>query len=151
MSRKKKKKIYIGYNKHIPENLKVVMIEKKVDNSDGFIQDSYVEKRWIIVDADTEEVFDDAQGYGYKTPQKAHIALKYKSRPKSEFVKDAYIKDCVQAFCQRHRRLIDLIGESMLDAAKCHEELSDDDVLNLIPLGIQQEMNFTVKQLLKYW
>ena len=41
------------------------------------------EKRWVIVDAETNEVLDDAQGYGYKTPQKAYAAYGYKSARKT--------------------------------------------------------------------
>ena len=46
------------------------------------------ERRFQIVDAETGEVLDDAQGYGYKSPQKAHAAWGYKNRDKS---KDAEI------------------------------------------------------------
>jgi hypothetical protein len=34
--------------------------------------------RFIIINPDTGEVLDDAQGYGYKTAQKAHAAWNYK-------------------------------------------------------------------------
>ena len=34
--------------------------------------------RYIIVDETTGEIIDDAQGYGYKTKQKAHSAYNYK-------------------------------------------------------------------------
>lgn len=30
--------------------------------------------RYIIVNPDTSEILDDAQGYGYRSPQKAHAA-----------------------------------------------------------------------------
>ena len=33
------------------------------------------EKRYVIIDADTGEIFDGAQGYGYKSRQKAYVAL----------------------------------------------------------------------------
>lgn len=34
--------------------------------------------RYIIVDSVTNTVLDDAQGYGYRTPQKAYACWKYK-------------------------------------------------------------------------
>ena len=34
--------------------------------------------RYIIIDEDTGEVIDDAQGYGYKNKQKAYAAYNYK-------------------------------------------------------------------------
>lgn len=41
------------------------------------------ETRYQIIDADTGEVLDDAQGYGYRTPQKAHAAWAYKHPSKN--------------------------------------------------------------------
>lgn len=37
-----------------------------------------------IVSVDTGEVLDDAQGYGYKTAQKAYAGYSYKNRDKSK-------------------------------------------------------------------
>lgn len=34
--------------------------------------------RWAIVDAETGEMLDDAQGYGFKSPRKAYAAYVYK-------------------------------------------------------------------------
>lgn len=34
--------------------------------------------RWVIKDSVTDEVIDNAQGYGYKSPQKAFAAFAYK-------------------------------------------------------------------------
>ena len=34
--------------------------------------------RWVIKDSVTDEVMDNAQGYGYKSPQKAFAAFAYK-------------------------------------------------------------------------
>ncbi|MCD8083215.1 MAG: hypothetical protein LUE86_06880 [Clostridiales bacterium] len=36
------------------------------------------EPRYVLVDAKTGEVLDDAQGYGYKSVEKAHAAYAYK-------------------------------------------------------------------------
>lgn len=40
------------------------------------------ETRFCIISAKTGEVLDDAQGYGYKTAQKAHAAYAYKFKRK---------------------------------------------------------------------
>ena len=40
--------------------------------------------RFIIVDSETGEVLDDAQGYGYKTIQGAFKAYKFKRLTKEE-------------------------------------------------------------------
>jgi hypothetical protein len=36
------------------------------------------EKRYVVVDTETGKMLDDAQGYGYKSAQKAHAAYAYK-------------------------------------------------------------------------
>lgn len=38
------------------------------------------EKRYVVVDKNTGEVLDDAQGYGYKTKKNAYSAYYYKYR-----------------------------------------------------------------------
>ena len=35
------------------------------------------EDRWVIIDEQTGEILDDAQGYGYKSAQKAHAGYAY--------------------------------------------------------------------------
>lgn len=42
------------------------------------------EWRFVVVDVDTGEILDNAQGYGYKTKQKAMAAWNYKTRDKSK-------------------------------------------------------------------
>jgi len=43
---------------------------KKTINGDPY--------RYVMMDTETGEIIDDAQGYGYKTPQKAYAAYNYK-------------------------------------------------------------------------
>ena len=59
----------------------VVDKEEPWNNSSAY--DTF-EMRYCIVSTDTGEVFDDAQGYGYKTAQKAYAAFAYKNRDKSK-------------------------------------------------------------------
>lgn len=47
------------------------------------LSDGY-DRRYVVVDAATGAVIDDAQGYGYKTAQNAHRAHAYKSRVAGE-------------------------------------------------------------------
>ena len=42
------------------------------------------EKRYVIIDTESGEIVDDAQGYGYKTAQKAYAGWSYKNRDKSK-------------------------------------------------------------------
>ena len=63
----------------IPENIKVVPFtyNKTIEIDEDFTY-TETENRFALADADTGEIFDDAQGYGYTTPQKAYAALGYK-------------------------------------------------------------------------
>ncbi len=45
---------------------------------------SPLESRYIIVNAETNETVDDAQGYGYKSKRKAYAAWTYHNRNKAE-------------------------------------------------------------------
>ena len=55
----------------MPFETKEIPVAKNNITSDFPHDESWVEKRWIIVDPDTGKVLDDAQGYGYKTKQNA--------------------------------------------------------------------------------
>ena len=46
------------------------------------------DRRYVVIDKDTGEILDDAQGYGYKSAQKAHAAYAYKTRDKSKDAKN---------------------------------------------------------------
>lgn len=43
-----------------------------------------VERRYVIKDMESGTIVDDAQGYGYKSAQKAYAGWAYKSRDKSK-------------------------------------------------------------------
>ena len=42
------------------------------------------DRRFVVVDEEIGNVLDDAQGYGYKSKQKAMAAWSYKNRDKSK-------------------------------------------------------------------
>ena len=42
------------------------------------------EIRYVIKDTESGSIVDDAQGYGYKTAQKAYAGWSYKNRDKSK-------------------------------------------------------------------
>lgn len=65
-----------GAHRRVPENATVGSFTKTVVD-DEFMGNvfSHEETRYVILDADTGEVFDDAQGWGYKTKRNAYAAL----------------------------------------------------------------------------
>ena len=74
-------KPYQGYDKTPPSNIVVV---------DIFQGQAMHESRFAIVDADTGEVFDDAQGYGYRSEEKALSAFKYGAYRREQRLRSAY-------------------------------------------------------------
>lgn len=42
------------------------------------------EDRWVLVDKETGEIVDDAQGYGFTTERKAYACWAYKNRDKEQ-------------------------------------------------------------------
>ena len=50
----------------------------------GWLLSKPYEWKFVVVDVDTWEVLDNAQGYGYKTKQKAMAAWNYKTMDRSK-------------------------------------------------------------------
>lgn len=61
-------------------NIKAQSIEvvQHTDDPDSPYDFTYSETRWRLVDMDTGEVVDDAQGYGYRSAAGAHRAYGFK-------------------------------------------------------------------------
>lgn len=135
MSRKKKN--YHGYRVKI-EHPKVVMAKR------------HGEDRFVIIDEDTGEVVDDAQGYGYKTAQNAYRACGYKNRPKEKFDQDAKIERAVYRFCRNHGDIVKEIENEMFYAVKDGVPFTGKDVDDLIPEDLRSEFWFGSKNFLKY-
>lgn len=135
----RKRSYYKGYSKPVPENLRII----------SFVNDKD-ETRFSIIDTDTGAVFDDAQGYGYKSAQNAYKALTYKSRSKEEFAKEHNIKIAVREFCKSHKSLMCDIDDAFLISAKEGIPVSNKEIEDMIPDDVKKEMSFSVKDLLKY-
>lgn len=63
---------------------KVVPIRKTFVEDYGDFQEKHTETRYIVVDEETGEVLDDAQGYGYKSAANAHRGYSYHKKPKKQ-------------------------------------------------------------------
>lgn len=70
--------------------------------------------RYIIVNSDTSEILDDAQGYGYRSPQKAHATWSYR-HPSS---KSAYNRKINKQYLKAHTHLSDDWAACVLDVYK---------------------------------
>lgn len=115
--------------------------------------DTY-EMRYRIVSTDTGEVLDDAQGYGYKTAQKAYSAYAYKTRDKSKDKERAEKKKRIKNWMKEHKSFVNLMDDYAFDIAK--GSMAPDDKFDAkFVKDLLKENNlhpdFTANELLKVW
>lgn len=55
---------------------------------------SYNNPRFVVIDETTGEILDNAQGYGYKSAQKAYAAYRYRHRSAEEIERTSCEKTC---------------------------------------------------------
>jgi hypothetical protein len=111
---------------------------------------SRFEKRYVVVDAATGGIVDDAQGYGYKTAQNAHRAHAYKSMPpKKKRQRDAAQRQ-VRRWCAAHPEFMQQVESAMFYALKDGLNLTEADVRAMLDeRGV--ELPFAVKDLMRHW
>lgn len=139
----KKKKRYIGYKRNVPENIKVIPIEVPAEFR--------TETRYVIINSDTGEIFDDAQGYGYRTSQKAYSAFNWKKKSPEEHAEQELKKEEVQKWCRKYKSVVSQIEDIMFISVKEGTPYTIQEILEVIPEEPKSEMTFTIRELLKYF
>ena len=78
------------------------------------------EPRYVIIDEATNEVLDDAQGYGYKSSQSAYKAWEYKTNKKTRkrVNKRKYQGRAFSRWWEKHAEFRDRVEEIMFYAAE---------------------------------
>lgn len=113
-----------------------------------------VKTRFQIVSTETGEVLDDAQGYGYKTAQKAYAGYAYKTRDKSKDRQRAAKKRHIAKWMKENPDFITLMDECALDIAKGRGE-PDEKFNAAFVKSLLKENNlspdFTASELLREW
>ena len=114
----------------------------------------YGGKRYIIVDAATGEVLDDAQGYGFKTPQKAYACYSYKTRDKSKDSEKKKKEQHIRNWMKANKSFMNLLEGLAFDIAK--EACGPEDKVNakFVKELLKEnnlEPDFTAGELLKVW
>ena len=99
----RKKKQYSGYKTTPPKNIEIKEIIKETKEDFGVRQ----EKRYIIIDSETGKIFDDAQGYGYKSKRSAIAKYAYASKSKEELQNIEKDKLDVQKFWGMHKETVE--------------------------------------------
>jgi hypothetical protein len=110
--------------------------------------------RFVIVDKDTGEILDDAQGYGYKTAQKAYACYGYKNRDKSKDKEKQAKNQHIIQWMKEHKEFVRTMDRFAFEIAK--GSWGPDDKFNakfvkemLDESGL--EVDFTAGELLKVW
>lgn len=116
------------------ENIKVLKyeVEKEIDSDFDY---KVKESRYRIVDTETGEILDDAQGYGYKTAQNAHKAWYYKNNRKS-IEKD---KKIFREFLKNNKKFDREVQNLFFYSIKDGDDVTKEDIEKLA-----KEMNVTL-------
>lgn len=120
--------------------------------SDPYIDN--VEKRYCIVSTITGEILDDAQGYGYKTAQKAYAAYAYKNRDRSKDKQRLAKKRHIQNWLKEHKSFSKYMDEIAFEIAKGSWGPNDKFDSKLVQKMLddnQLEIDFTAAELLRVW
>ena len=112
------------------------------------------EKRYIIINKDTGEVLDDAQGYGYKSISKAYAAYSYKNRDESKDKEKRARKKHIQKWMEEHKSFVELMDTFSFEIVKGSwgpDEKFDANFVRRMLSENNLEIDFTASELLKVW
>ena len=84
------------------------------------------EWRFVVVDVDTGEILDNAQGYEYKTKQKAMVAWNYKTRDRSKDAAKKAKEKLLKDLMRHHKGFVDTMGQHCLEI-ECKRSWGPDD------------------------
>lgn len=106
--------------------------------------------RYVIVDKATGEILDDAQGYGYKSPQKAYACFGYKCRSPNQVRKERHIK----AWLKENKSFARLMEEIAFEIAKGSWGPDSKFDAKLVEEMLKEnnlEPDFSAAELLRVW
>ena len=123
-------------------------VVESVDLSDKY------NKRYIVVDAETGVVLDDAQGYGYKTRQKAYAGYGYKTRDKSKDKEKEAKRRHIQKWMKENKDFVRLMDRIAFEIAKGSWGPDDKFDAKLVKEMLKENdlsPDFTAGELLRVW
>ena len=129
----------------IDENIKAV--ESKKHSKNGKI-------RYVIKNIKTGKILDDAQGYGYKTAQKAYAAYAYKTRDKSLDKEKALKREKIKRWMKEHKDFVNDLECFAIEITKGSWGPDDKVDAKLVRSMLKQrklDVDFTPGELLKTW
>lgn len=112
------------------------------------------DKRYVVIDKNTQEVLDDAQGYGYRSPQKAYAAYAYKHRDKSKDKEKAAKAKKIRIWMKEHKDFVKLMDQIAFEIAKGSWGPDDKFDAKLVKQLLKEsdlEPDFTAAELIRVW
>lgn len=112
------------------------------------------EIRYCIVSNETGEVLDDAQGYGYRTAQKAYAAYAYKTRDKSKDKEKADKKRHIQKWMKEHKGFVRAMDDTAFQILKGTWGPDDEFDAKKVKIMLEErglKPDFTAGELLRVW
>ena len=110
---------------------------------------------YAIKDMESGEIVDDAQGYGYKSAQKAYSGWAYKNRDKSRDAEKAEKEIIIAKWMKDNKsfiRLLDTLAFEIGKGAYAPEDKVDASfVRKLLKENGYRDLPFTARDLYKYW
>ena len=126
-------------------NVDVVKSEALSDNYDI---------RYVVVDKDTGEVLDNAQGYGYRTVQAAYKAWAYKTRDRSKDKEKAQRRKEIRSWMKQHKGFVEAMDTFAFEIAKGSWGAEDKFDAKFVKKMLKDNglaPDFTAGELLKVW
>lgn len=123
-------------------------MEKYIVIKSEELSDVY-EPRYVVVDTETGEIVDNAQGYGYRTREKAFKAWGYKQNLKKNQARDKQLKSEVKCFIKKHKGIFNQLDDMLFEAAKCGEDVKNKEIAEFLK-SQNIELPWPVKTLMKY-
>lgn len=126
-------------------------VKKYIDEKKEFYNR---ETRYRLVDSETGEILDDAQGYGYKSAQKAYASYAYKNRDKNKDKEKARKTRHIKSWLASHQEILQAMDNLAFDVAKgvfdCKIKFNSKLVQQLLDEeGLTPD--FTADELIRVW
>lgn len=105
--------------------------------------------RYIIIDSESGEILDDAQGYGYKTKRNAYAAYSWKTRSD----KEKQIEKDMIIFFKNNIELYKSLEDCAFYAIKDNSKITEKDIIDIFNEYNKSftDLSFTSKDVLKKW
>ena len=137
-------------------NVQIVAQERQhKEHIQDDIYDEWSETRYVIVDSESGEVLDDAQGYGYKTRQKAWAAWNYKHRDTSHDKEKAEKERIIATWMKEHKSFVAGMDQIAFEIAKGSwgpdDKFDTAMVKQMLKDSGYEDLPFTAYELLRYW